>query len=76
MMAIKCSCSFILRKQQCHARCGGKKISQFIGVIKRMIAEEKQEMGAKNHEGKEKMNFDVYQVICKNNKRNDGIYFS
>ena len=53
-----------MRKQQCHARCGGKKISQFIGVDKRMIAKEKQEMGTKNHEGKEKMSFDVYKVIC------------
>ena len=30
-----------------------------------MIAEEIREMGTKNNKGKNKMSFDVYQVICK-----------
>ena len=42
-----------------------KKISQFMGGIKRTIAKEKQAMGKKNDEGKEKMSFEVYQQICK-----------
>ena len=41
-----------------------KKLSQFMGGIKRTIAKEKRELGKKD-EGKEKMSFEVYQVICK-----------
>ena len=42
-----------------------KKLSQFMGGIKRTIAKEKRELGGKNDEGKEKMSFEVYQVICR-----------
>jgi len=42
-----------------------KKVSQFMGGIKRTIAKEKQEMGTKNDEGKAKMGVEVYQAICK-----------
>ena len=42
-----------------------KKLSQFIGGIKRTIAKEKRELGKKMTKEKEKMSFEVYQVICK-----------
>ena len=42
-----------------------KKLSQFMGGIQRTIAKEKKELGTKNDKRKEKMNFEMYQVICK-----------
>ena len=36
-----------------------------MGGIKRTIAKEKQEMGEKNYKGKEKISFEVYQVVYK-----------
>ena len=42
-----------------------KKILEFVGSNKRLIVKEKQEMGAKNDEGNEKMSFEAHHQKCK-----------